>query len=87
MINLEIETQSFWQQQRLGADVVAALRELGFTPIARGPGGDLQFDVVFVNDRQLRAAPFAIRTRLAEASARATACALRGRLRRWLRSA
>ena len=36
-INIEIETQSFWQQQRLGADVVVALRELGFTPIARDP--------------------------------------------------
>ena len=86
-INLEIETQSFWQQQRLGADVVAALRELGFTPIARGPGGDLQFDVVFVNDRWLRAARFAIRTCIAEAFARAAASALRGRLRRLLRSA
>ena len=75
------------QQQRLGADVVAALRELGFTPIARGPGGDLQFDVVFVNDRWLRAARFAIRTCLAQAFARAAASALRGRLRRLLRSA
>ena len=87
VINLEIETQSFWQQQRLGADVVAALRELGFTPIARGPGGDLQFDVVFVNDRWLRAARFAIRTCIAQAFARAAASALRGRLRRLLRSA
>ena len=71
----------------VGADVVAALRELGFTPIARGPGGDLQFDVVFVNDRWLRAARFTIRTCIAEAVARATASALRGCLRRWLHSA
>ena len=36
-INLEIETQSFWQQQRLGADVVAALRELGSRPSHAAP--------------------------------------------------
>ena len=85
VINLEIETQSFWQQQRLGPDVVAALRELGFTPIARGPGGDLQFDVVFVNDHWLRAAGLAIRICVAQALARAAASALRERLRRLLR--
>ena len=87
VINIEIETQSFWQQQRLGADVVAALRELRFTPIARGPGGDQQFDVVLVNDRWLRARRFAIRACTALSFARLAAGGARAQLRRMLRGA
>jgi FkbM family methyltransferase len=87
MINIEIETQAFWQRQRLGADVVGSLRDLGFTPIARGPGGDLQFDLVFVNDRWLRAAPFTIRSCTVEAFCRLAASAVRARVRRALSGA
>ena len=87
VINIEIETQSYWQQQRLGTDVVAALRELQFTPIARGPGGDQQFDVMLVNDRWLRARRFAIRACTALAFGRLAASATRARVRRVLSGA
>lgn len=87
VINIEIETQSFWQQQRLGPDVVGALRELGFTPIARGTGNDLQFDVVFVNDRWLRTAQFAIRSCIVQAHCRLVPSLIRARVRRLLRRA
>jgi FkbM family methyltransferase len=81
IVNIEIETQAFWQRQRLGANVIDSLRGLGFTPIGRGPGGDLQFDVVLVHDLWLRARPVAIRALITAARCRLAALAVRARLR------
>lgn len=86
-INLEIETQAFWKGQRLSTDVVAALRAAGFTPVARGSGGDLQFDIVFVNDRWLGPHRFAIHASVAAAFCRALPGAARARALRLLRRA
>jgi FkbM family methyltransferase len=85
IVNIEIETRRFWQEQRLGTDLIAAVRELGFTPIGRGSGGTLQFDVVFVNDRWLRAAPFVIRSCVALARCRWAALGVWARLLRLVR--
>lgn len=87
VINIEVETQQFWQNQRLGTAVIDVLRALGFTAIARGPGGDLQFDVVFVNERWRRAHALAVRTGVASAFCRLLASAARARSRRLLRGA
>jgi FkbM family methyltransferase len=87
IINIEVETQRFWQRQRLGTDIVRALREFGFIPIGRGSGGDLQFDVVFVNERWVREAQLTIRAAVAVASCRWAAYGMRARLLRLLRAA
>lgn len=81
LVQVEVETRAYWQDQRLWPDIEALMAQTGFTPIARGPG-DEQFDVLFMNDRWLERSRAAISgiTLLAWARLRA------GRARRKLRS-
>lgn len=81
LVHVEVETRAFWEGQRLWPDVDALMGRLGFTPVARRPGGE-QFDVLFVNDRWLGRSRSVVRgiTFLAWARLRA------GRVRHKLRS-
>ena len=60
VIHIEVETSPFWEQQHLWPDVQALMSGFGFTAVARGPG-DLQFDVVIINDAFRQQSPFATR--------------------------
>jgi FkbM family methyltransferase len=83
LVHVEVETSAFWEGQRLWPDIVALMRRLGFTPVARRPG-DGQFDVVFVNDRWLAHSRALVSGATFLAWARLRAGRVRNRLRSWL---
>lgn len=57
--NVEVETEEFWQDQRLWPAVASLMRDFDFKPIARR-AGDRQFDVLFINNRWLNRAPMRV---------------------------
>lgn len=58
LVQVEVETARYWLNQRLDSDVVELMRRFGFTPIARSLG-NLQYDLLFVNNEWLeRARPW-----------------------------
>jgi FkbM family methyltransferase len=85
LVHVEVETRAFWQGQRLWPDVDALMRQFGFTPIARRPG-DLQFDVLYMNDRWSGRSRAVISCATFLAWARLQAGRVRNKLLSWLRA-
>jgi hypothetical protein len=79
-VHVEVETREFWRHQRLWPNVAALMRNFGFTPLGRRPG-EVQFDIVFVNDEWLERAPILVRWSVFKAWLRLRASRLLGRLR------
>lgn len=82
LVHVEVETQTFWMNQHLCSEVMEIMRRFGFTPIARRPG-DLQYDVLFVNDRWLEPTPLLVRWWVAKAWCRLKVGQIRSKMR-WL---
>ena len=83
VIHIEVETERFWQQQRLLPDVLMLMRGFGFSPLARSQGGK-QFDVVFVNDTFYRKVLLVTQWRILTAWARYRAGRALGFARKYL---
>lgn len=60
VVHVEVEDEPFWHAQKLRSDVESLLRRQGFRGLARG-SSTAQYDLVFVNERTLRAHPVLIR--------------------------
>ncbi len=84
-IHIEVETTPFWEQQHLWPEVLALMNGCGFSALARG-AGDLQFDVVFVNDAFREQASLATRWLVMLSWARRRAGRLLGPVRQAVRS-
>ena len=81
VIHIEVETCEFWERQQLWPEVLDLMNEFGFSAIARRRG-DLQIDVVFVNESFRRSVPVATRWLTFLAWARLRAGEVRNRIRR-----
>jgi len=80
VVHVEVELLRFWEEQRLWPDIAALMQRLGFTPIVRRPG-DLQVDVIFVNDRAHKRFRLRVRWHVCKAWCRLRAAHLKRILR------
>ena len=56
VIHIEVETTQFWEGQSLWVDILALMKEFGFSAVARSRGGQ-QFNAIFVNTAFRQKAP------------------------------
>lgn len=82
VIHIEVETSEFWERQKLWPAVLDIMTEFGFSAVARRRG-DLQIDVVFVNEKFRRTARVATRWLIVLAWVRIRAGAVRNMIRRF----
>jgi FkbM family methyltransferase len=62
IVSAEVETKECWPGQKLASDVHALLKGLGFRYVGRGLGyREVQYDVLYVNERMYSRHPFGIR--------------------------
>lgn len=81
VIHVEVETFAFWEGQHLWPDVLALMRDFGFSTVARSQG-DSQCNVIFVNSTFRDKAPLNVAWLILLAWARRQAGSLRSRFQK-----
>ena len=49
LIHVEVETQEVWPGQKVESDILALVKNMGFTPVARG-ANQIQHDLILVKE-------------------------------------